>query len=264
MKLSIISICYNDKQGLQRTLESIKSQTVHDFQYIVIDGASTDGSAELLGDYASVIDYSISEPDKGIYNAMNKGIRKADGEYCLFMNAGDTLFADDTIERVLPQLDGTDFLSGDTICVCPDGKTKVWKAVSDASTYLMSMYSLSHQATFIKTELLKKRPYREDLKVVSDWEQMFYELIIRDRTYKRLILNICKFAQGGVSSSQAETRERERKIVLDEHFSNKMQADIVHPNLLVRIVTLADYGSHYYRKLELAARVVRKLWGKNK
>jgi len=262
MKLSIITICYNDKQGLQRTLESIKSQTAHSFQYIVIDGASTDGSADLLSDYASVIDDSVSEPDGGIYNAMNKGIRKAEGEYCLFMNAGDTLFADDTIERVLPLLDGTDFLSGDTICVFPDGKTKVWKAVNNTTTYLLSIYSLSHQATFIKTELLKKRPYREDLKVVSDWEQMFYELIICDRTYKRLNLNICKFAQGGVSSSQAETRERERKIVLSEHFSKKMQADIAHPNLLVRIATLADYGSPYYGKLELAARVVRKLFGR--
>lgn len=262
MKLSIITICYNDKEGLQRTLESVKSQSIHDFQYIVIDGASKDGSAELLNEYASVIDYSVSEPDSGIYNAMNKGIRVAAGEYCLFMNAGDALFADDTIERVLPLLDGTDFLSGDTICVFPNGKAKTWKAVNDASTYLMSIYSLSHQATFIRTELLKKRPYREDLKVVSDWEQMFYELIICDRSYKRLFLNICKFAQGGVSSSQAETREKERKIVLDEHFSKNMQSDIAHPNLLVRIASLADYGSPYYRKLELAVRVIRKLFGK--
>ena len=262
MKLSVITICYNDREGLLQTLESVKSQTSHDFQYIVIDGASTDGSADLLSDYTAVIDYYVSEPDKGIYNAMNKGIREAEGEYCLFMNAGDTLYADDTIEQALPLLDGTDFLSGDTISVFPDGKTKIWKAVNFASTYLMSIYSLSHQATFIKTELLKKRPYREDLKVVSDWEQMFYELIICDRAYKRLNLKVCKFAQGGVSSSQAETRERERKTVLDEHFSKKMQEDIAHPNLLVRIAVLADYGDAYYRKLELAARVVRKIFGR--
>lgn len=263
MKLSIITICYNDKQGLQLTLESVKAQTTHDFQYIVIDGASKDGSADLLTSYAPFIDYSVSEPDSGIYNAMNKGIAKSEGEYCLFMNAGDTIFANDTIERAMPLLDGTDFLSGNTICVFPDGKTKVWKAVNDASTYLMSMYSLSHQATFIKTDMLKKRPYREDLKVVSDWEQMFYELIIGDKTYKRLNLNICKFAQGGVSSTQAETRERERKIVLNEHFSKKMQTDIAHPNLLVRIASLADYGSPYYGRLELVARIVRKIFGKN-
>lgn len=262
MKLSVITICYNDRNGLLKTLESVKSQSSHDFQYIVIDGASKDGSADLLTEYASVIDYSVSESDKGIYNAMNKGIREAKGEYCLFMNAGDTFYANDTIEKALPLLDGTDFLSGDTYCVFPDGKSTVWKAVNNVTTYLMAIYSLSHQATFIRTELLKQRPYREDLKVVSDWEQMFYELIICDKSYKRLNLNICKFAQGGVSSSQAETRERERLIVLDEHFSKKMQSDIAHPNLLVRIATLADYGSLYYHKLEFAARIVRKLFGK--
>ena len=86
MKLSIITICYNDKQGLQLTLESVKAQTTHDFQYIVIDGASKDGSADLLTSYAPFIDYSVSEPDSGIYNAMNKGIAKSEGEYCLFLS----------------------------------------------------------------------------------------------------------------------------------------------------------------------------------
>lgn len=263
MKLSVITICYNDRNGLLKTLESVKSQSSHDFQYIVIDGASKDGSADLLTEYASVIDYSVSEADKGIYNAMNKGICEAKGEYCLFMNAGDAFYANDTVEKVLPLLDGTDFLSGDTHCVFHKDKSTVWKAVNNVTTYLMAIYSLSHQATFIRTELLKQRPYREDLKVVSDWEQMFYELIICDRSYKRLNLNICKFAQGGVSSSQAETREKERQIVLDEHFSKKMQTDIAHPNLLVRIASLADYGSPYYGRLELVARIVRKIFGKN-
>lgn len=262
MKLSIITICYNDKDGLQKTLESVKNQTVHDFQYLVIDGASRDGTATLLLEYSSIIDYSVSESDDGIYNAMNKGIQKAVGEYCLFMNAGDSIYANDTIEHVLPLLDGTDFLSGDTECVYNNGKTTIWRAVNDASTFLMSIYSLSHQATFIKTDLLKNRPYREDLKVVSDWEQMFYELIICDRSYKRLNLRICKFAQGGVSSSMSETREKERQIVLDEHFSKKVQADIAHPNLLVRISALADFRSAYYRKLELAVRIIRKLFGR--
>ena len=122
MKLSVITICYNDRNGLLKTLESVKSQSSHDFQYIVIDGASKDGSADLLTEYASVIDYSVSESDKGIYNAMNKGIREAKGEYCLFMNAGDTFYANDTVEKALPLLDGTDFLCGDTYCVFPDGK----------------------------------------------------------------------------------------------------------------------------------------------
>lgn len=258
MKLTIITICYNDKEGLVRTLKSVECQTCKDFQYIIIDGASTDGSVELLKQYTEMIDYQISEKDNGIYNAMNKGIKQAQGEYCLFLNAGDSLCACDTIEKVHSLLGGADFVSGDTICTFSDGHTSVWRAVNQVTTYLMAIYSLSHQATFIRTNLLKQRPYREDLRIVSDWEQMFYELIICDRSYKRIEVPICEFAQGGISSSQKENRERERQKVLDEHFSKRMQLDIVHPALLVRIATLADIGTNYYRILELAARVIRK------
>lgn len=122
------------------------------------------------------------------------------------------------------------------------------------------MYSLSHQATFIHTALLKERPYCEDLKIVSDWEQMFYELIIKNRTYKKICHYICKFAQGGVSSGKPELREQERKKVLDEHFSETVQKDIIRSNLLVHIVSLADEGTIYYKVLEFGAKTVRWLW----
>lgn len=260
MKLTIVTVCYNDREGLLHTLESVRVQTVRNFQYVVIDGASTDGSAELLADYADIIDSGVSEVDTGIYNAMNKGIRLAEGEYCLFLNAGDTLYASDTVEKVLPMLDGTDFLSGHTLCVFSNGRSTKWRAVSVASTYLLSCYSLSHQATFIRTSLLKKRPYREDLRIVSDWEQMFYELIICNASYKPLPLYVCRFAQGGVSSANAKRREEERKKVLNEHFPQRLQRDLVCPNLLVRIATLADPDTRYYKLLELAARIVRKLF----
>lgn len=259
MKLTIITVCYNDKVGLARTLKSVKCQTCKDFQYIVIDGASTDGSVELLKQYTEIIDYQISEKDSGIYNAMNKGIEQAQGEYCLFLNAGDSLYACDTIEEVYSLLGDADFMSGDTICTFSDGHTSVWKAVNQVTTYLMAIYSLSHQATFIRTGLLKQRPYREDLRIVSDWEQMFYELIINNCSYKRIEIFVCEFAQGGISS-QKENREKERRKVLDEYFSKRMQQDIVHPNLLVRIATLADTGSNYYRTLEWSARVIRKFF----
>lgn len=260
MELTIITVCYNNKDGLARTLKSVKSQTCKDFQYIVIDGASTDGSEELIHDYSDNIDYWISEKDSGIYNAMNKGIEKAQGKYCLFLNSGDSLYSCDTIENVLPLLSEADFISGDTICTFQDGHKKVWKAVNNATTYLLAIYSLSHQATFIRTDLLKKRPYREDLKIVSDWEQMFYEIVIKDKTYKRINIPICLFAQGGISSAAPQLRESERQKVLGEHFSKRMYQDIVSPNLLVRIVTLADMGSKYYKALELAVRIVRKLY----
>ncbi|MDR2910496.1 MAG: glycosyltransferase [Bacteroidales bacterium] len=91
MKLSIITINLNNVAGLQKTIESVVKQTFTDYEYIVIDGGSTDGSADIIKQHANKITYWVSEPDKGIYNAMNKGIRVAKGEYCLFLNSGDWL-----------------------------------------------------------------------------------------------------------------------------------------------------------------------------
>lgn len=258
--LSIITVCYNDRTGLEATLNSVASQTCRDFEYIVIDGGSTDGSEELLTSYRNVIDYAVSEKDEGIYNAMNKGIAQAHGDYCLFLNAGDLLYDSRTIERVMPHLHDADFISGHTLCAFPNGKNTTWKAVNHVTTQLMMMYSLSHQATYIRTALLKQRPYREDLRIVSDWEQMFHELIINNRSYKKLDFFICRFSQGGVSSGKAEQREGERQKVLDELFSRKVQQDIIRPNLLLHIAALADENTLYYKVQLFCARLVRRIF----
>ncbi len=262
MKLSIITINFNNRDGLQKTIDSVVAQTCHDFEWIVIDGGSTDGSKVVIENFHNYFTYWCSEKDNGIFHAMNKGIAQAIGEYCLFLNAGDTLYINETIEKVLPYLHDADFICGHTLCTFDNGKTSTWKAVNHATTQLMMIYSLSHQATFIRTNLLKERPYREDLKIVSDWEQMFYELIIRNGIYKRIDVFVCRFAQGGVSSCKAELREAERKKVLDEHFPDTVQKDIVCSNLLVHIASLADEDSSYYKVQEFFARLVRRLWGK--
>ena len=88
-KISIITINYNNCEGLRRTIESVVNQTCRDFEYIIIDGGSTDGSVDVIKRYADNIDYWVSEPDKGIYNAMNKGIRMATGDYVQILNSGD-------------------------------------------------------------------------------------------------------------------------------------------------------------------------------
>lgn len=262
MILSIITINYNNYTGLQKTFNTVISQNTQEYEWIVIDGDSNDDSKELILQFQQYISYWCSEPDDGIFNAMNKGIAHAHGDYCLFLNAGDSLYDNNTIEKVLPHLHDADFISGHTLCKLANSKTSTWKAVSHPTTQLMMMYSLSHQSTFIRTELLKKRPYREDLKIVSDWEQMFHELIINNRSYKRIDQFICEFAQGGVSSSKAEQREAERKKVLDEHFSETVQKDIIQSNLLVHIASLADEGTSYYKVQELFAKIIRRLWGK--
>ena len=100
MKLSIVTINLNNVAGLHETIISVLNQSSADLEYIIIDGGSTDGSAELIKEYSDRIYYWVSEPDSGIYNAMNKGIRKASGEYLLFLNSGDALASDNIVEEV--------------------------------------------------------------------------------------------------------------------------------------------------------------------
>lgn len=102
-KLSIITINYNNAQGLERTIKSVACQYCKsDIEYIVVDGGSTDGSLEVIKKLEREIDYYISEPDKGIYNAMNKGIKFSHGEFCLFLNSGDCLLSSTSISQVFP------------------------------------------------------------------------------------------------------------------------------------------------------------------
>lgn len=115
MKLSIITINFNNEKGLKKTLESVSIQTYKNFEFIIIDGGSTDNSVNIIKEYQPIITYWLSEPDKGIYNAMNKGIAQAHGEYCIFMNSGDTFYDASTIEKSLPYLDGTAIVSGYTL-----------------------------------------------------------------------------------------------------------------------------------------------------
>ena len=112
MRLSVITINMNNRKGLERTIKSVVCQIFADFEYIVIDGASVDGSADVIREYADKIHYWISEPDTGIYNAMNKGILQAKGDYCLFLNSGDALYTTTVLEEVFNQNFSEDIIIG--------------------------------------------------------------------------------------------------------------------------------------------------------
>lgn len=224
MTLSIITINYNNKDGLQKTINSVVQQRVKDFEWIIIDGGSTDGSKEVVEENAKHFAYWCSERDKGIYNAMNKGIKVANGDYCLFLNSGDSLHDDEVIGNVLKELDGTDFISGDTQNVNKQGEYLIKKITPKTLSlcYLLEG-SLSHQSTFIRTELLKKRPYNESLKIVADWEQMFYEIAKNKRTYKRINIIVSDFMDGGISNSLAtmQLHKEERSKILYQDFTQQ-------------------------------------------
>lgn len=221
-KLSVITINYNNRDGLKKTIESVVDQTFKDFEYIIIDGGSTDGSVNVIKEYADRIDYWVSEPDKGIYNAMNKGIDVAKGEYCIFMNSGDTFYDNDVYKNVNVVLDGTDIIYGNTLN--SDGS---WQYnIKEITLKTLYKTSIAHQSTFIKTTLLKKYHYDETLKIVADWKFFLQTLIIDNSSYKGIDINVCVYDMYGFSAINFEKLMAERKVVLKSIFPKRVLDDI--------------------------------------
>ena len=121
-QISIITINYNNASGLEKTIRSVVEQTYNEYEYIIIDGASSDKSKEVIQEYQRYIDFWCSEKDSGIYNAMNKGIQKASGEYLLFLNSGDVLNNSAVLADIHGFLSGEDFVYGDLVFVRGDGE----------------------------------------------------------------------------------------------------------------------------------------------
>lgn len=215
MKLSVITINYNNCDGLSKTIQSVVNQTWKEFEYIIIDGGSTDGSVDVIKKYADKITYWVSEPDKGIYHAMNKGIDVAKGEYCLFLNSGDSLFDKRTFSEVSVELNGAEVITGTlmldsgTFCLSPTEVTIPY-LYKDCGT-------LSHPSSFIKSHLLKKYHYDEELKIVSDWKFFIQVLIMDGVSYKSISQVISIFDCTGISSN-SEMLLKERHYVLENDF----------------------------------------------
>ena len=198
-KLSVITINLNDAEGLRRTLSSVLDrQSFKDIEYIVIDGGSKDGSTDVIKEYEGRISYWISEPDRGIYNAMNKGIVKATGEYMLFLNSGDWL-ADDVLAKVFAEPFTEDIVYADLFMYCEDGKVTE-QVYSDRLSFLEVLcISLGHQSTFIRRELFEGNLYREDYKIISDWVFWVEELLFKGRSWRHLNIFTTYFNMYGLS-----------------------------------------------------------------
>ena len=225
MKLSIITVNLNNKAGLEKTLRSLSTQTFGDFESIVIDGGSTDGSYELTEAYLRIIGYRISEKDSGIYNAMNKGIRAAKGEYLLFLNSGDYL-TDDVLAKVFAEPFTEDIVYGNLIFT--DGETtRIEKSKPYYTLFDFMQASLPHPATFIRKTLFDGCLYDETLRIVSDWEFFLKKIILEDRPARYLDVEVSYFDTHGISSSeksQALIRE-ERREVLRRYFNEHILRD---------------------------------------
>lgn len=216
MKLSIITINYNNKKGLQRTISSILSQTYKNFEWIIIDGGSTDGSKELICQYKQYIKYWCSEPDKGVYNAQNKGIRYAVGEYLSFMNSGDEFYDKNTLNNIFGKDNKieADVIYGDWMHILPNNRTLLQKAPCEMSLMYIFTDNICHQAMFIKTSILKERGLDENFKIFSDWLR-WRELVLNGNKFQYVPYTICKYEAGGLSGTPSPQNTYERKLLYD-------------------------------------------------
>lgn len=222
MKLSIITICYNIKNEIERTCKSIVSQTNQDFEWIVVDGGSTDGTVDILNKYKDKMTIFISEPDKGIYNAMNKGIKLAKGEYLNFMNGGDCFASNDVVENFYQSSAyGADIVYGNINIIKEKGRVKIKTYPKQVDKKFFIRRCINHQASFIKRELFDKYGlYNESYKIVSDWEKwiVFSENNCNFKYWNNLVAN---FGAGGISAQKTPKLIKERENVLNAHYNPK-------------------------------------------
>ncbi len=216
-KLSVITVCYNNLEGLKKTIDSVASQTWNVFEYIIIDGGSDDGTKEFLQSRQSVITYWVSEPDNGIYQAMNKGIHAANGEYLLFLNSGDHFYNNTVLAENHSCLGQYDLTCFNLQIV---GRTTTLFSVPEKLRFSNLYFSsLPHSATFIKKELFAKIGYYdESLRVVADWKFFLLALFIHHCTYIKIQQTLSTFYLDGISSRAGYGHERE--FVLKEYFSD--------------------------------------------
>ena len=221
-KISIITINYNNLEGLKRTVESVVHQTWQEFEYIIIDGGSTDGSKKYIEGQSEYIDYWVSEPDKGVYNAMNKGIEKALGTYLLFLNSGDVLYNDNVLLEIKKSLLlDMDIVYSDLWIVGEQDKGFRNRYPDFIDFPFLKQTSLGHPSTFIRKELFYTYGlYRTDLKIISDWAFFVKVFCLHKVSHCKVDHIIATFYEGGLSTSTVYHKQHieERKKVLLEMF----------------------------------------------
>lgn len=234
MILTIITINRNNAVGLEKTMRSVVAQTCKDFEYVVVDGASTDGSIEVFRSLEESFGGRlkwISEPDRGIYNAMNKGIGMSSGDYLQFLNSGDCLASNDVAERMFGALrvnESPSILYGNMLKDMPDGKIMKDKGFAGKSVSLLGFYtgSLNHSSAYIKKSLFEKYGlYDESLKIVSDWKWFLQAIILGDEKPVYADIDVSLFDMNGISVTNRTLDKAERRKVLNELIPSTILAD---------------------------------------
>lgn len=204
--LTIITINYNNFLGLKKTFDSVFSQTDAEFEYIVIDGGSTDGSIDKIKDHSKTIDYWVSEPDNGIYNAMNKGIARATGKYLLFLNSGDIFTNEVTLKFCLGYIKNNpenDIYYGNMLVsnhfILPENS--LWKHPEELDLSFFKNDTINHQSSFIRSKLFQDFGYYpEHNKLASDY-WLWLVSLLNNKIFHYMDLPIIRYDFSGVSAS---------------------------------------------------------------
>ena len=221
--ISIITVVYNGEHVIEPTIKSVINQSMKDFEYLIIDGASSDNTLIKVNAYKNQISAIYSEKDSGVYDAMNKGLNLAKGKYILFLNAGDELAAPDTLDAIFTNCNGADLIYGETLIMTTD-KEVIGNRTELTSRKLPKQLKkedflngqvVSHQSFIPKIELCK--PYNLLYKCSSDINWML-EIIDKCKTIKNSGVPISKYLQGGISDTQLVPCWKERFIILFKHF----------------------------------------------
>lgn len=226
--ISIITVVRNGEKTLERTIRSVTQQTFKNFEYIIIDGDSSDGTLDIIELYGNDISFWVTEPDSGIYNAMNKGISLSSGNYLWFINSGDELYSEDTIEKIVPAiLEDPDIIYGDVVLFSEETNTgRKLKAKVLSRENLSNGMIVCHQSVLCSRKIIVK--YNENYDIVADHDWLIHIASKARRVfYQPFPLSI--YLAGGVSDKRFFRAWRQRFSIINHHYSKfHMVKNIIH------------------------------------
>ena len=237
-----------------KTLDSVNSQSYTDYEHIIIDANSTDGSKELILEYEKKnphLTYWISEPDKGIYDGMNKGITRAKGEYIYFLNSGDYLVNNNVLSSI--PFDGVQFICGNMSIEYPDTTHEDIISPDTVDVIFLLKKFLPHPASFIHSSLFKDNKYRTDYLIISDWIHMVESLIFKECSYKHIDVFVSIFDSTGLSSQNGNIGQLERdrwikKKISTPIYNALIEADMLKSSELGSIIPITLHRSYKTQK----------------
>ncbi len=244
MKISVITICYNSEKEIEKTIKSVVFQNYNNIEYIIVDGGSTDNTLNIINKYKSKFNIKlISEKDNGIYDAMNKGVDMATGEYINFMNSGDYFYSNNTINEIMPFLNNEDIVYGNTKVIYKNFENikkepspdNLWKG------------RIPHQSAFIKTLINKKYKYNTKNELVADFE-FFLKVYYSSGNIKKIDKTISIFSKDGI------TEKKSMQVIKDAHktvkkFKKGIKVDIYYNLLKIKPFIKKYAGTRIFKFL---------------